>query len=487
MLSDIKDLLEGLLSSIPASVLVVAALLAAAMVFATFAKARNGLILVGAMLFTASIGAATFDEQFVRPQLLAPIQAARSELFGAIGLLLGIGTFAHIGLHPERRVPTQAILLLIIGLYAAMLRMIHEGPASGAVSVLLTVVTIIPLTLLIPRIIDGWDDIVILLRMIVIVNIVWMGVVFLQALADPGAMVVGRENRFYGPTGNPQQAAIILGMNAALLIWLFSNDWRRSLRFTYALLAGLNGVGVLWTGSRTGLVLFIIGLCGVAYARIGRTILFLPLGLIGLYAGWTALGALGIDLAAASRVTSLQDTRSEAWMQMIESSKENPFIGVGVEQAGSSENSYLYALASYGIGMVVLVVTLAGVSLAMCLRLFRLRWRLDPSRRAIIDVVLAYNAMYFIGGIVEGYMLARVSSNLVLLIVFAAMASRIEEMAAAEALELADDEYDDEYDDEPENDAEFGDEEFPILPPAFTDWRTAPDPTGRQGEPPGRA
>jgi hypothetical protein len=478
MLSEIKDLVESLLTSIPASVLVVAALLAAVLVFATFAKARNGLILVGAMLFTASIGAATFDEQFVRPQLLGPIQAARSELFGAIGLLLGIGTFAHLGLHPERRIPAQAILLLIIGLYAALLRMVHEGPASGVISVVLTLVTIIPLTVLIPRIIDGWDDIVVLLRMIVIVNVVWMGVVFVQALADPGAMVVGRERRFFGPTGNPQQAAIILGMNAALMIWLFSNDWRRSLRFTYALLAGLNAVGVLWTGSRTGLVLFIIGLCGVAYARIGRTILFLPLGMLGLYAGWTALGALGVDLAAASRVTSLQDTRSEAWLQMIDSARESPLIGVGVEQAGSSENSYLYAWASYGVGMVFLVVTLALVSVAMCLRLFRLRWRLDQSRRAMIDVVLAYNAMYFIGGLVEGYMLARVSSNLVLLIVFAAMASRIEEMAAAEALEPVDDGYEDgdeyEYEHEHEHEHDADAAEFPVRPPGFDDWRPAP-------------
>ena len=435
MISELQARFVDLLRTVPAWALVLAGLGALTVVIATFGRARNGLLLVGAMLFTASIGAASFDEQFVRPQWLNPIQEARSELFGGLGLLLGIGVFAHVGLNATRRVPTQAILLLVIALYAAALRFVHEGPVSGAVSVALALVTIVPLMVLLPRIIDDWDDIVVLLRLIVVVNVIWLGAVAVQTLIDPGAMMIGRERRFFGPTGNPQQAAIILGMNAAIMIWLFSNDWRRSLRYVYAILAGVNGIGMLWTGSRIGLALFIIGLCVVAYGRVGRTILFLPLGVLGLYLGWTILGVLGVDLAAASRVTSLQDTRTEAWLQMIDSARQNPWIGVGVEDAGSSENSYLYAWASYGIGMVLLVATLAAVSFAMCLRLFRLRRFVDLRRRAMIDVVLAYNAMYFIGGLVEGYMLARVSSNLVLLMVFAAMASRIQELAAAEAWE----------------------------------------------------
>ena len=302
MLSELQARVLDLLRTVPAWAIVLAGLGALSVVIATFGRARNGLLLVGAMLFTASIGAASFDEQFVRPQWLNPIQEARSELFGVLGLLLGIGTFAHVGLNATRRVPVQAVLLLVIGLYAAALRFVHEGPGSGAVSVALALVTIVPLLVLLPRIIDDWDDIVVLLRMIVVVNVIWLGAVAVQTLIDPGAMMVGRERRFFGPTGNPQQAAIILGMNAAIMIWLFSNDWRRSLRYVYAILAGVNGIGMLWTGSRIGLALFIIGLCVVAYGRVGRTILFLPLGVLGLY-----LFQLGVLTWAGTRPAQAAD------------------------------------------------------------------------------------------------------------------------------------------------------------------------------------
>ncbi len=433
MFSELQALIFDFLRTVPSWALILAALAALSSVLATFRRARLGLVLVGAMLFTASIGVATFDDQYVRPQWLNVMQQARSELFGLFGLLLGLGVFAHVGLNATRRVPAQSVLILIIGLYAAMLRFVHEGPASGAVSVALAVVTIVPLMVLLPRIIDDWEDIVVLLRLVVVVNVIWLLAVVIQAMIDPGAMLVGPQRRFFGPTSNPQHAAIILGMNAAIMIWLFSNDWRRSLRYVYGFLAGVNGIVMLWTGSRVGLVLFVIGLCAVGYGRLGRTVLFLPLGIMGLYLGYLLVGALGVDLAVASRVTSLQDTRTEAWLEMIDAARDNPWVGVGVEGAGSSENSYLYALASYGIGMVLLVSTLALVSLVICLRLFRLRRHVDAGRRAMIDVVLAYNAMYFIGGLVEGYMLARVSANLVLLLIFASIASRIHELVIEES------------------------------------------------------
>jgi len=436
-MDELQQQVFNVVGDVPPAILVIGAVAAALLVGATFARARNALILIGTMLLFASIGEADFEEHILRPQFLVPIQAIRSELFALVGLLLGIGLTAHVGLHAHRRLAPQSILLLAIAFYAAMLRIVHEGPVSGAVSVVLALVTIVPMMLILPRILDDWDDLVGIVRFIILVGVAWLGLVVIQAAIDPGAMVVGRQGRFFGPTGNPQQAAIILGMNTAFLVWLFNHDRVRSLRLVYAVLAGLSAVGVLWTGSRTGLALMVIGVTVVAYARVGRTILYLPLGLLGLYAGWTLLNTLGVDLAAASRVTSLQDTRTERWLAMFEVGRSSPWLGVGVEQAGGSENSYLYAFASYGIGMVLLVLLLLLLSLSICLRLLRLRRFVDERRRPIIDIVLAYNAMYFIGGFVEGYILARVSFNLVLLLLFAAMARRIEELVAEEWAETA--------------------------------------------------
>jgi hypothetical protein len=161
------------------------------------------------------------------------------------------------------------------------------------------------------------------------------------------------------------------------------------------------------------------------YGRLGRIILTLPLLLIVLYAALYLGSAVFVELGeTAQRLRSLEDTRSGAWLLMLQDGKEHPWIGVGVYET-KSENSYLKAFASYGVGMVALVLLLVGVSARLMWRLYRLRRWLDPPRRAEVDLVLAYNGMYFAASMLEGIVIARVAFHMTMMLIFSVIAVEV--------------------------------------------------------------
>jgi O-antigen ligase len=109
---------------------------------------------------------------------------------------------------------------------------------------------------------------------------------------------------------------------------------------------------------------------------------------------------------------------------------------VGVQET-KSENTYLKALATYGIGMLFLTLVMVLVSARLMWRLFRLRRWLDPDRQALVDMIIAFNAMYFAASLFEGVMDARVSSYLVLMLILSAMVANLLRQEA-ESAALAD-------------------------------------------------
>lgn len=421
------------------------------------ARLRWNLLLLGLMFFVGTISVATTPWGAPIQQWLYPFQANRSALFLTMGGMLALVILANMSDVSARRISLQGLLLLAIAVYAGSLRLLHEGPGSGASSILFAVVTIGPLIYLIPGLLNRWGDYFAVLRTLSFANAFWLFAVGLQFLLNASAMSKGRADRFFGLLGNAQHAAVYLGVMGAIALWLLLNDPNRRYRLIWVALTVVNVGLLLWTGSRTGTAMFLMGAVVSAYGRLGRTVLLLPVFIV---LGWAGVGIatmLGFDWGTAERLTSLEDTRSAAWMNMIASGMSSPLIGVGIESAGDSENSYLYAFAAYGIGMVTLIIALIIVSVSTCWRLFVLRRVLDPDRRALVDLVLGYNVMYFSGAMLEGYLMSRVSGSLVLMLIFSAFGTHLLE----HGLEFAE-EHEGEYDDahEYEDDyAEFIDEE----------------------------
>ncbi|VAX39539.1 hypothetical protein MNBD_PLANCTO03-439, partial [hydrothermal vent metagenome] len=157
---------------------------------------------------------------------------------------------------------------------------------------------------------------------------------------------------------------------------------------------------------------------------------------------FAGIGALGFG-----RMASTANTRGEAWMTLLQQGLDNPILGTGMENAVRSENGYLFGFASFGLGMVLLILILMAVSGFLSLQLLTKRRLLPREYRSLADFLLAYQVVYFAGSVFEGYMMARVASNLSFFIIFSTMAVFLVRIADSYGMAAAEQEFGDGYDD----------------------------------------
>lgn len=347
----------------------------------------------------------------VKPTIWLPVQSQRSGLFLAAGIAGSLIVLAQVWRTRGKRLSASALLMLVIGLYAAMMRFVHEGPVDGALSVVFAVATIVPLLFASMLVIDKPDDLRILMRGAVVANIVWLGMIAMQVVIDPDMVTMGNEFRFVGLYSNPQHSGVLMAFFLVISLWMMLNE-RGRIALLMLGVVGINGLLLLWTGSRTGLGMAIIGVSATLYSRAGRAILLLPLAAIIGYVGLKVMvDVLGITLGF-ERLTSTANTRDEAWGTLVSVAMENPLFGAGTEGAEKSENSWLYGFASYGFGMLVLLLVLALVASVEILKTVRARFVVPAEYRSSLDFMVGLLLMYFAGAVLEGYMISRVSSTL---------------------------------------------------------------------------
>lgn len=347
----------------------------------------------------------------VIPTVWLPIQQNRSTLYLAAGIGASLMMLAQINNLRGKPQSSMSWIILTAGFYAAMMRFVHEGPASGVASVFFAVMTLVPMVLLPAIVIRELDDFKLILRAIVISNCVWVLMVLMQIAVNPTFVTLGNEFRFMGLLSNPQHAGVMLPHICLILIWLIINDSNKY-RLFYLFLIGVNGVFLLWTGSRTGAGMIVIGLCAIFYSRAGKAVLIFPVLMLLAYIGLKFMtNVVGNDIGV-NRLVSMDNTRDEAWQRLIQQGLENPLTGVGVEGSEKSENSWLYALACYGVGMLAILSLLSAVAFAVGFKWFRARFSIPRYYRPMIDLCIAGVAMYFAGAVLEGYMISRVSASL---------------------------------------------------------------------------
>lgn len=341
---------------------------------------------------------------------VAPIQDYRAELIFLMVLFIALAVFANSSKVSLGHLAPPVLLLLAIQCYAGLLRMVHETPVAGIQTIVFALLVQVPIALCIASVIeqDGGPERV--FRALGFGVVIWLGAVIIQFGINPAEMNPRAGGRFTGLSGGPQQLAVYLGPMTALLLWLGLNDPKRSLAPLWLAATGFGAICLLLSGSRTGVALFVLGSIGVLYARIGRAVVLMPFAAIFGYLGLQLLERL--ELTGAKRLVSGTDTRSEAWNRLIETAVENPLIGVGFYRLTANENSYLIAIAAYGIGMLIIVLALLATWCLLALKLFTVRAWLTPFQRRVADLVFAYTAMYFAGAFFEWYIIARLDNNL---------------------------------------------------------------------------
>ncbi|MHC4651232.1 MAG: hypothetical protein ACYTES_10270, partial [Planctomycetota bacterium] len=258
----------GELTGIPTYALVVASSVGVVLLLAILGRLKFALIALAGMLLLSSIGVArTASGQDIKTWLY-PLQTNRSALFLALGVVLMLAAIGHSRSVTGRGLRGQGLVLLIMGLYAGLLRMIHESPLSGLQTVAFVMLTIIPILLVVQALLDEERDYFALARSFALVNLAWIAGVAVQVLVNPSILVGVKGARFMGLAGNPQNAGLTLAALAVFILWLLLNDPKRHLRALWLGLFATDLVLLAVTGSRTSAGTFVVGAMIATYGRL---------------------------------------------------------------------------------------------------------------------------------------------------------------------------------------------------------------------------
>ncbi len=392
-------------------------------------KINFRLLILAATLFATALTAPVdyVNMSFISTWML-PVQRLRAEIHLGLGILLTLLVVApgNIGLG---RISFQGILMLLMGLYMALLQYVHEDATEATKSLVFALATIPCMVVAVPQLTRTHDQCLALLRMIMMVSIVWTFCCSVQFVINPKHLVNGG-GRFWGMLANAQQAAILVAPFCIIALWLILHDPQRRTKILWITLLAINLLFLMWTGSRTGALMLVVGAAGVLYTRIGRAIALLPLAAIMFWGLWYLSDLLQIG-SSVERLVSSENTREGVWSRQIEAALSSPLFGIGwTEAIGGSESSYLGGFAAYGIVFLLLVLTLLFGSMAFCIGLMRNRRVLPEHDRPLVDIFVAFNAMLFGGAAFEGYLVARSSSALTMMLMFVGIGVYLRETLA---------------------------------------------------------
>lgn len=405
---------------------------------ALFKSHRSVLLVVGCMLFIAGLGLtkeiSTGGGVEYRTFMFA-LQVRRALAYSALG---GALVLAMLLYAPKIRFSSTSSVLWMMLLTASYMGLIHimHDPGDGIMTLAVAIVTFVPFTLLLPAMIESWDDLYTPARAIVLTGGAWTIASTIQFLINRSVILAGSDRRFCGMLGNPQHAAVFCSSVAVIGIWLGLNDPKLRFRLLWIAIGAANIVFTAWSGSRTGALCLVAGLSIAFVARAGRAVLLAPVVVGAVFGLVTLATSMGVQFGF-ERLLDTTNTRSGAWGRMIEQIKQSPIVGVGPSNQQFSENSFLLAWSSFGIGAFALMILVFFCSFIVGVRLIRLRFSVAPKRRAMIDLIGALMVMYWMGAMAEGYGASRISTQLVIYVLIATMATRAvaigrEEVQAAE-------------------------------------------------------
>jgi hypothetical protein len=396
---------------------------AVALILAGTMKIRGAALVVTLMVFASSLAPQMAARGYYGQTWLYPVQSLRAELYLAFGVLLALLVAVHAGKVRLNQVPLPTILILIINYFAGVLDT-RETIQDGVFRIGLATATLGSLALYCTALFRSWDDFLPMMRAVGLAGLLWIGGSMVQAVLDQSQMLVDYGRRFVGLLGNPQGTAVYLGPMTTILLWLVLNDPARRMRWMWSMAFALVVMMVIWTGSRTGSLMAILGILFLLRARLGRAVILIPILGVGLIVVIYVVDMIGIELPFA-RLIGGGDTRTDAWKTLIEDALNAGFFGEGWGGARFVENSFLLGAVMYGPLMLVLLLLLIGSLFVLSSKLWRVRKHVPKQIAGLIDLIIAYSVMLFVGGQFEWFIISRVDANLPFIVIFSCMGASI--------------------------------------------------------------
>ncbi|MDA0803777.1 MAG: O-antigen ligase family protein [Planctomycetota bacterium] len=416
---------------------VLVAIAASILVGATFLlRSRGRWVAISILAFFALIGVAMDYRGFVKYQWLNPIQSGRSWVLIAASFagLLIVGTIGRSGPIPCRR-GTSLLWVLIPCMYA-LVRYIHFGVVDGTQSLVLAAVVGFFVRSAATRLTYEEGGVEWLAKAIILAAQAFLIACAVQWVQFREPMFEGPARRFVGVTSNPQFVGVFSAMALLAGTWL----WRSRTPMGKIALAATMGamlMALFFTGSRTSMLMAAIGLGIISFRRLGNLVFLAPLLLGGIWAVQYVADLFGVG-PGLERLTEGGNTRTYVWAIMWDDFLNNPAFGRGATEKGQgSENSYLFAAASYGIAGAGLLVVGAARAFILAFRPRIPSASINTLRSR--EFLVAFIMMSLAGSVLEGFLVGRV--NVVFFVLLATIAALEcldavnEETFAAEAAE----------------------------------------------------
>ncbi|MCC6321830.1 MAG: O-antigen ligase family protein [Phycisphaerales bacterium] len=388
-------------------------------------------ILAGILFFNCLSPPANFERTQYLQTWMLPVQMQRANAHLVLGIILTLVVILTNRLHAGW-VPIQGLFILAINLFAGLMMFIHETPKDAAQTLGFALAVVPCMLFACPAAARSHEACMKTVRAIMLASVVWTVCCSIQFVINPRLLVNSDRGRFWGMHSNAQGAALIVAPFAVVALWLMLNDRARRMKVLWIGLVGINLLFLGWTGSRTGLLTLVAGAVFVLYRRVGKVVIFLPVAAVVT----VVLSALSDELQIANnleRLTSTENTREGVWNRQLQVIMESPLVGVGWKETGASESSYLAGWASYGALMMLLMTGFLLFSMWKCARVTLMRGRLPKEQRPLVDMFVAYNAMYFASSFFEGHIMARSIATQTMMFMFAGIGVWLTEAMARPA------------------------------------------------------
>ncbi len=368
------------------------------------------------------------NDVLILPFPLSVIRLYSRELMVAMVAILAIPALRDSRGVRTRLLPAAAIIFLAFDFWMCI-RLFADADARPRAFLSFVSYGLLALTVIagIGRWMQSIEDVYWLLRSIALTAILFVVTNIFQVLANPAASV----GRFWGFTSNPQTVGL-MGALFLIPVLLLSQKAGTSaaMRIIYRITAAFIVLFMIWSGSRGGLLMGLVGLSLYYRWRLG------PLLLAGASVAalfWLALIFFPAAISNVERLTDPLNTRADAWRALYETFRANPVFGETYAGVGYGESYFLATLAYYGLVGIVPAALALLVLMFESLNIFRQRRLLGP-HSAVADWILATAGMLCVISITESALLGVWNPlELVLYFLFAAI-GLVEEVLRAQAL-----------------------------------------------------
>lgn len=234
-----------------------------------------------------------------------------------------------------------------------------------------------------------------------------------QWLINPAALFISK-GLFVGTTGNPQHAAVYLAIVTIGSAYFFISEPQGPTRGAFATLCAFSLLGLLLSGSRTGMGMVVVGGCVLMHLSGQRLRFTVGVASLALVAGLAVHYFSGQDATndfeAWNKIHSQENTRAGVFRYQVATFREYPLAGkpfrLGM-RCRFGESSWLGAAAHAGLlGLVPMILAVGTVGW---------QWlRIRQSRRAFratwaMPFAIAGLLMLLAGSFLEAYLLGVVT------------------------------------------------------------------------------